>query len=233
MSKRLDKFLCDKNIGTRSQVKVLIQKGQVTVNDEVVKKPEIKVADTDIVSCQGIILSGEEFAYYMLHKPAGIITATEDKWQETVLDYFKEEPCKNLYPVGRLDKDTEGLLLITNDGELGHRLLSPKNHIPKTYYVKMEHGICDDDIKQLEEGVDIGEKHLTLPAQIDVIDELSVYITITEGKFHQIKRMFEAVNNKVMYLKRVSMGALELDNTLKKGEYRRLTAQEIAYLKGL
>lgn len=233
MSKRLDKYLCDKNIGTRSQVKTLIQKGQVTVNDEVVKKPETKVSDNDIVSCQGIVLSNEEFAYYMLHKPAGIITATEDKWQATVLDYFKEEPCKNLYPVGRLDKDTEGLLLITNDGELGHRLLSPKNHIPKTYYVKMEHGICDDDIKQLEEGVDIGEKHLTLPAQIDVIDELSVYITITEGKFHQIKRMFEAVNNKVMYLKRVSMGALELDNTLKKGEYRRLTAQEIAYLKGL
>lgn len=233
MSKRLDKYLCDKNIGTRSRVKALIQKGQVTVNDEVIKKPETKVSDSDIVCCQGTILSNEEFAYYMLHKPAGIITATEDKWQATVLDYFKEEPCKNLYPVGRLDKDTEGLLLITNDGELGHRLLSPKNHIKKTYYVKMEHEICEDEIKQLEEGVDIGEKHLTLPAQIDIIDELSVYITITEGKFHQIKRMFEAVNNKVMYLKRVSMGALELDNTLKKGEYRKLTAQEIEYLKGL
>ena len=233
MSKRLDKYLCDKNIGTRSQVKALIQKGQVTVNDEVIKKPETKVSDSDIVCCQGRVLSNEEFAYYMLHKPSGIITATEDKWQATVLDYFKEEPCKNLYPVGRLDKDTEGLLLITNDGELGHRLLSPKNHINKKYYVKMEHGISSDEIKQLEEGVDIGEKHLTLPAQIEVIDDLSVYITITEGKFHQVKRMFEAVNNKVMYLKRVSMGELALDNTLKKGEYRRLTSQEIEYLKGL
>lgn len=233
MSKRLDKYLCDKNIGTRSQVKALIQKGQVTINDEVIKKPETKVSDSDIVCCQGRVLSNEEFAYYMLHKPSGIITATEDKWQATVLDYFKEEPCKNLYPVGRLDKDTEGLLLITNDGELGHRLLSPKNHINKKYYVKMEHGISSDEIKQLEEGVDIGEKHLTLPAQIEVIDDLSVYITITEGKFHQVKRMFEAVNNKVMYLKRVSMGELALDNTLKKGEYRRLTGQEIEYLKSL
>ena len=233
MSKRLDKYLCDKNIGTRSQVKALIQKGQVTINDEVIKKPETKVSDSDIVCCQGRVLSNEEFAYYMLHKPSGIITATEDKWQATVLDYFKEEPCKNLYPVGRLDKDTEGLLLITNDGELGHRLLSPKNHINKKYYVKMEHGISSDEIKQLEEGVDIGEKHLTLHAQIEVIDDLSVYITITEGKFHQVKRMFEAVNNKVMYLKRVSMGELALDNTLKKGEYRRLTGQEIEYLKSL
>jgi len=233
VSKRLDKYLCDKNIGTRSQVKALIQKGQVTINDEVIKKPETKVSDSDIVCCQGRVLSNEEFAYYMLHKPSGIITATEDKWQATVLDYFKEEPCKNLYPVGRLDKDTEGLLLITNDGELGHRLLSPKNHINKKYYVKMEHGISSDEIKQLEEGVDIGEKHLTLPAQIEVIDDLSVYITITEGKFHQVKRMFEAVNNKVMYLKRVSMGELALDNTLKKGEYRRLTGQEIEYLKSL
>ncbi len=233
MSKRLDKYLCDKNIGTRSQVKVLIQKGQVTVNDEVIKKPETKVSDNDIVCCQGSVLSNDEFAYYMLHKPSGIITATEDKWQATVLDYFKDEPCKNLYPVGRLDKDTEGLLLITNDGEMGHRLLSPKYHITKKYYVTMEHEISSDEIKQLEEGVDIGEKRLTLPAKIEVIDDLSVYIIITEGKFHQVKRMFEAVNNKVVYLKRVSMGELELDNTLKKGEYRKLTVQEIEYLKSL
>lgn len=233
MSKRLDKYLCDKNIGTRSQVKSLIQKGQVTVNDEVIKKPETKIADTDKVCFQGVLLSNEEFVYYMLHKPAGIITATEDKWQGTVLDYFKEEPCKNLYPVGRLDKDTEGLLLITNDGELGHRLLSPRHHIPKTYFVRIEHGLLADEIARLEEGLDIGEKNLTLPAKIEVIDECSVYITITEGKFHQIKRMFEAVDNKVLYLKRVSMGELKLDVDLALGQYRRLTEEEIAYLKSL
>lgn len=233
MSKRLDKYLCDKNIGTRSQVKSLIQKGQVTVNDEVIKKPETKIADTDKVCFQGVLLSNEEFVYYMLHKPAGIITATEDKWQGTVLDYFKEEPCKNLYPVGRLDKDTEGLLLITNDGELGHRLLSPRHHIPKTYFVRIEHGLLADEIARLEEGLDIGEKNLTLPAKIEVIDECSVYITITEGKFHQIKRMFEAVDNKVLYLKRVSMGELKLDVDLALGQYRRLIEEEIAYLKSL
>lgn len=233
MSKRLDKFLCDKNIGTRSQVKVFIQKGQVSVNGEIIKKPEFKVEESDKICCQGTILSNEEYAYYMFHKPAGIITATEDNFQKTVLDYFKEEPCKNLYPVGRLDKDTEGLLLITNDGELGHRLLSPRHHIPKTYFVKIEHELLEDEICRLEEGLDIGEKNLTLPAKIEVIDECSVYITITEGKFHQVKRMFEAVNNKVLYLKRVSMGELSLDEALQLGEYRRLTEEEITYLKSL
>ncbi len=233
MIKRLDKYLCDKNIGTRSQVKILIQKGLVEVNDEVVKKPETKVTDTDIIRCQGNLLNNEEFSYYMFHKPAGIITATEDNWQETVLDYFKEEPCKNLYPVGRLDKDTEGLLLITNDGELGHRLLSPKHHIPKTYLVKMAHSLAENEKIQLEQGIDIGEKDLTLPSHIERIDEQTVYITITEGKFHQIKRMFEAVDNKVVYLKRISMGNLKLDEQLKKGEFRTLTEVEIQFLKSL
>lgn len=233
MQKRLDKFLCDLNIGTRSQVKTFIQKGFVTVNDEIIKKPECKVSDTDSVCYQGQALSGEQYAYYMLHKPAGIISATEDKFQTTVLEYFKEEPCKNLYPVGRLDKDTEGLLLITNDGELGHRLLSPRHHIPKTYYVELEHSVTENDIALLETGVDIGEKNITLPAKIEIIDEKMLYITITEGKFHQIKRMFEAVNNKVIYLKRISMGDLALDDALPKGHYRRLTIEEITYLKSL
>jgi len=231
--KRLDKYLCDQNIGTRSQVKNLIQKGQVTINGEIIKKPEIKVTDTDIVCWQGKQLVGEEFAYYMFHKPAGVISATEDNWQDTVLDFFKNEPCKNLYPVGRLDKDTEGLLLITNDGELGHRLLSPRHHIEKTYLAKLEHGINEAEIKQLEEGVDIGEKRITLPAKIEVINAENVYITITEGKFHQVKRMFEAVNNRVVYLKRISMGNMKLDEMLGLGEYRRLTKEEINYLKNL
>lgn len=233
MQKRLDKFLCDLNIGTRSQVKTFIQKGLVTVNGEIMKKPEYKVSDTDSVCYQGQALSGEQYAYYMLHKPAGIISATEDKFQTTVLEYFKEEPCKNLYPVGRLDKDTEGLLLITNDGELGHRLLSPRHHIPKTYYVELEHSVTESEIALLETGVDIGEKNVTLPAKIEIIDEKMLYITITEGKFHQIKRMFEAVNNKVIYLKRISMGNLALDDSLPKGHFRRLTIEEITYLKAL
>ncbi len=233
MQKRLDKFLCDLNIGSRSQVKTFIQKGLVTVNDEIIKKPEHKVSDNDTVSYQGQILSGDAYAYYMLHKPSGIISATEDKVQATVLDYFKDEPCKNLYPVGRLDKDTEGLLLITNDGELGHRLLSPRHHIPKTYYAELQHSVSEENILLLEEGIDIGEKKLTLPAKIQTINENTLYITITEGKFHQIKRMFEAVDNKVLYLKRICMGELSLDANLPKGQYRRLTPDEIAYLKSL
>lgn len=233
MQKRLDKFLCDLNIGSRSQVKNFIQKGTVTVNDEIIKKPEFKVSESDIISFQGQILSGEEYAYYMLHKPAGIISATEDNMHQTVLDYFKNEPCKNLYPVGRLDKDTEGMLLITNDGELGHRLLSPKHHIPKTYYVKLLKPVNCDAVRHLEEGIDIGEKRLTLPAKIQILTDKTLYITITEGKFHQIKRMFEAVDNKVQYLKRISMGELTLDEALPKGEYRRLTPDEISYLKSL
>lgn len=233
MQKRLDKFLCDLNIGSRSQVKNFIQKGTVTVNDEIIKKPEFKVSENDIISFQGKTLSGEEYAYYMLHKPAGIISATEDNMHQTVLDYFKNEPCKNLYPVGRLDKDTEGLLLITNDGELGHRLLSPRHHIPKTYYVELLKPVTSNDAKQLEDGIDIGEKRLTLPAKIQILTDKTLYITITEGKFHQIKRMFEAVDNKVQYLKRISMGALTLDEALPKGEYRRLTSDEISYLKSL
>ena len=233
MQKRLDKFLCDLNIGTRSQVKSFIQKGMVTVNDELIKKPEFKVTDSDTVCYQGQVLSTEQYAYYMLHKPAGVISATEDKVQTTVLDYFKEEACRDLYPVGRLDKDTEGLLLITNDGELGHRLLSPRHHIPKTYYVELQHSVSEENIHILETGVDIGEKRLTLPAKIQIISENRLYITITEGKFHQIKRMFETIDNKVLYLKRVSMGELTLDESLPKGEYRRLTTEEISYLKSL
>jgi len=233
LKKRLDKFLCDLNIGTRSQVKSFIQKGMVSVNDSIIKKPETKITDTDCVCFQGHVLSTEEYAYFMLHKPAGVISATEDKCQATVLDYFKDEACKNLYPVGRLDKDTEGLLLITNDGGLGHRLLSPRHHIPKTYYVELLHSPSNEEVHLLETGVDIGEKKLTLPAKVQILSDNTVHITITEGKFHQIKRMFEAVNNKVLYLKRISMGELTLDESLPKGDYRRLTKDEISYLKSL
>lgn len=231
MLKRLDKFLCDKNIGTRSQVKVLIQKGLVTINGEVAKKADCKVSDKDVVCCQGEALSSEEFGYFMLNKPAGVISATEDENQKTVLDFFKNEPYKGLYPVGRLDKDTEGLLLITNDGPLGHQLLSPKKHVPKTYYAKLVHELSMADKETLESGVDIGEKNLTLPAKVEILEGTAVHITITEGKFHQVKRMFEAVDNQVVYLKRISMGSLMLDEALQLGEYRSLTEEELKLLK--
>ncbi len=232
MSKRLDKFLCDKKIGSRSQVKSLIAKGLISVNGEVVKNADHKITDCDVVCFQQKELATEEFGYFMLNKPAGVISATTDASAATVLDFFKDEPYKDLFPVGRLDKDTEGLLLITNDGKLGHELLSPRKHVAKTYYVKTAHKLSETDIESLEKGVDIGEKKNTLPAKVEVIGDLELYLTITEGKFHQIKRMLEAVNNQVLYLKRISMGGLILDQDLPLGSYRPLTREELNILKG-
>lgn len=232
MSKRLDKFLCDKKIGSRSQVKSLIAKGLISVNGEVVKNADHKITDCDVVCFQQKELATEEFGYFMLNKPAGVISATTDASAATVLDFFKDEPYKDLFPVGRLDKDTEGLLLITNDGKLGHELLSPRKHVAKTYYVKTAHKLSEADIESLEKGVDIGEKKNTLPAKVEVIGDLELHLTITEGKFHQIKRMLEAVNNQVLYLKRISMGGLILDQDLPLGSYRPLTREELNILKG-
>lgn len=228
--KRLDKFLTELNIGSRSEVKTYIQKGLVTVDGITAKKPEMKVSEEQIITFRGEALQHETFSYFMLHKPAGVVSATKDAYDRTVIDYFKEEPCKDLFPVGRLDKDTEGLLLITNDGPLGHRLTSPKHHVEKTYYVKLEQVLSGEQAVMLEQGVDIGEKRITLPARVEMISDKEVRITITEGKFHQVKRMFEAVDNRVTYLKRLSMGPLQLDEELKPGTYRRLTKAEIDLL---
>ena len=212
---RLDKYLCDAKVGTRSQVKGILKKGNVLVNGEVIKKPEWKV---------------EEGPDWMLYKPAGVVSATEDKREQTVIELLpQEERKKGIFPVGRLDKDTEGLLLLTNDGELGHRLLSPKKHVDKKYYAKVQGVVTQAHVEQFLEGLDIGEKKLTLPAKLEVIEskEISeVWVTLQEGKFHQVKRMFEAVGCKVLYLKRVAMGALVLDAKLKAGECRELTLAE-------
>lgn len=169
----------------------------------------------------------------MLNKPQGVVSATEDKRDKTVLDLIVSKKRKDLFPVGRLDKDTEGLLLITNDGELAHNLLSPKKHVDKTYYVELAKPVTDTTLAALEQGVDIGEESLTLPAKTAALsaDRKSLQLTIREGKFHQVKRMFHAVENEVVFLKRLSMGSLSLDETLKPGEYRVLTEEEIARLK--
>ena len=168
--------------------------------------------------------------YYMLNKPQGVVSATQDNTCKTVLDILDVDCKKDLFPVGRLDKDTEGLLLITNDGELAHKLLSPKKHVDKTYLVGIARKLSTEDIEKLELGVDIGEKHLTQPAKVEVISDTEIKLTIHEGKFHQVKRMLKAVDNEVLTLKRVSFGGLKLDETLKTGEYRELTEQEIEIL---
>ena len=229
---RLDKFLCEMEIGTRSQVKDMVKKGMVSVDGEVIKKADFKFDETAAKVCvNGKELSYQKFYYYMLNKPQGVVSATIDNHDKTVLDLLKDAPGKDLFPVGRLDKDTEGLLLITNDGELSHNLLSPKKHVDKTYLVETKEPVVEDMILKLEQGVDIGEEKLTLPAKVNKLEDKKIELTITEGKFHQVKRMLKAVDNEVVYLKRLSMGSLKLDAELALGEYRGLTDDEITALK--
>ena len=231
---RLDKYLADMSIGTRTEVKKLIRQGKVAVDGLIVKNPDIKVdTGTQNVTYNGIAVTYETYEYYMLNKPAGVISATSDEKEKTVLDLIDKKKRKDLFPVGRLDKDTEGLLLITNDGELAHRLLSPKKHVDKLYYAKVEGTVGMEDIDAFAKGLDIGEGEYTKPAKLivlksDVISEIE--LSIQEGKFHQVKRMFEAVGKKVIYLKRLEMGTLKLDEGLALGEYRPLTQKEIEEL---
>ena len=215
MKLRLDKYLADMGIGTRTEVKKAITKGQVRVNEETVKRPEIKI-DTE--------------KDHVLNKPAGVVSATEDKNDSTVLDLIDEKQRKDLFPVGRLDKDTEGLLLITNDGELAHQLLSPKKHVDKVYFARIDGKVTEEDVRRFE----IGEEKPTLPAHLEILkrEEISeIRLTIREGKFHQVKRMFHAVGKEVIYLKRLQMGSLVLDPRLALGEYRELTGQELEALR--
>mgnify|MGYP002470918436 FL=1 len=233
---RLDKFLCDMQLGTRSQVKDCIKKGNVSVNGSTVKSPDYKLDENaDSVSYMGKNVTYQSLYYYMLHKPMNVVTATKDSHDKTVMDLLPDANGKNLFPVGRLDKDTEGLLLITNDGELAHNLLSPKKHVKKTYYVECSGEIDSDKLHMLENGVDIGDEEPTCPAEVRLISQLdcsyTMELTITEGRFHQVKRMVQAVGGAVSYLKRLSMGSLSLDSNLPKGAYRPLTADEIARLK--
>lgn len=232
---RLDKYLADMGIGARSEIKTWIRKGRVTLNGEICTKPECKVnTSSDEVLFDEAKVGYVDYCYIMLHKPVGVVSATQDNVSETVLDLITDKQRKDLFPVGRLDKDTEGLLLITNDGELAHRLLSPKKHVDKVYYAKVAGRVSEEDVRAFEEGVDIGEESITLPAKLRILktaDISEIELTIQEGKFHQVKRMFEAVGKEVLYLKRLSMGSLILDPELKPGEYRDLTADELALLK--
>lgn len=235
MAMRLDKFLTELGIGTRSEVKKYIKAKQIAVNGETALKPELKIDENlDEVCFRGEKLYFAEYEYYLFHKPAGCVSATEDAMHRTVMDYLTDTVRNDLFPVGRLDIDTEGLLLITNDGTLAHELLSPAKHVAKTYYAKVQGKVTEDDVALFKKGVDIGEETLTKPASLVILkcDEISeIKLTITEGKFHQVKRMFHAAGKEVIYLKRLSMGTLTLPDDLKPGEYRALTAEELAGLK--
>lgn len=231
---RLDKFLNDYTNAGRSTLKKEIKNGFVFVNGSCIKNPEYQVSETDLIQYKGDTIKRSEYYYFLLNKPAGVVSATQDHHDKTVIDLFSlpEGIKKSLFPVGRLDKDTEGLLLLTNDGALAHELLSPKKHVDKTYYCKLKHSINEQAIRLLEEGVDIGEKVDTLPAKVKRgSDDKEIYLTIQEGKFHQVKRMMLAVGNEIVYLKRISMGALTLDDDLETGTYRELNEHEIAALQ--
>lgn len=228
---RLDKYLADMGAGTRSQLKEWIRKGRVAVNGDTARSPEQKVAPGyDRVEVDGVLVGYVEKEYYMLNKPAGVISATEDARHKTVLDLISSRQRKDLFPVGRLDRDTEGLLLITNDGELAHRLLSPKKHVDKVYYVKTDRPIPEDAEKRFSQGIQMEDGTVFQPASMERETDTSAYLTIQEGKFHQVKRMFSAVGCQVVYLKRISMGPLRLDDTLACGAYRKLTEEEIRNL---
>lgn len=234
MKIRLDKFLADMGFGTRSQVRQQITRGNVTVNGLSSRRPELKVdTDKDRVLICGTEAAYAQYEYYMLNKPAGVVSATEDKKERTVLDLLQERRRKDLFPVGRLDKDTEGLLLITNDGDLAHRLLAPGKHVDKVYYAEIDGKVTQEDAELFRTGVDIGDEKKTMPAFLEILssaDCSEVLLTIREGRFHQVKRMFHAVGKEVTFLRRIQMGPLKLDERLRPGEYRRLTKEEVEKL---
>lgn len=228
---RLDKYLSNMNIASRSRVKEMLRAGRVRVNSKVETKGDAKVDPIkDTVEFDGVRIFYERYRYFMLYKPAGCVSATKDRLSDTVLDILKDENTDGLFPVGRLDKDTEGLLIITNDGKTAHELLSPTKHVDKKYLVFLDKAINDELIKEIESGIDIGDDKPCLPCEIEKIEDDKVFIIIREGRFHQVKRMFAAVGLTVTYLKRISMGAVALDETLNPGEYRRLTDEEVKSL---
>ena len=234
---RLDKFLAEVGLGSRKEVKQLIKKGQISVNQKIEKSDKKQIdPEKDQVDYQGEILHYQEFYYYLLHKPAGVVSATEDKHDQTVMDIFSPSDYRSdLFPVGRLDKNTEGLLLITNDGKLAHDLLSAKKHVEKEYFAEVQGVMTAEDQQRFVDGFLLdGER--TLPAEL-LIDEVTenkskVRIILHEGKFHQVKRMVKACGKEVTYLKRIRMGKLLLTKELVKGAYRSLTEDELKGLKG-
>ncbi len=239
---RLDKLLAHTGFGTRKEVKKIIKDGYIEVNGEIQKNVGLKVdPEIDDIRVGGERIYYEEFVYFMLNKPAGVISATEDYMHETVIDLLEPaDSVQDPHPVGRLDMDTEGLLILTNDGQLTHQLTSPKKQVDKEYYALIEGIVTEEDIKTFNEGIVLieeDEEYTTMPATLEIVsvdedaNESEINVTIQEGKFHQVKRMFHAVGKEVLYLKRVRMNELKLDESLPLGEYRRLTEEELELLQ--
>ncbi|GED14198.1 pseudouridine synthase [Aneurinibacillus migulanus] len=233
---RLDKLLSNMGYGSRKEIKKLCKSGAVKVDGKPVKDSSAHVdPDTQEVEIFGEIVRYREFVYVMMNKPQGVISATEDIVEETVVDLLDPEFFAfEVFPVGRLDKDTEGLLLLTNDGKLAHELLSPRKHVPKRYFARIEGRVTEEDGKVFSKGVTLDDGYKTLPAELTILVQGNVSeieLVIYEGKYHQVKRMFEAVGKKVTYLKRIAMGRLVLDENLEPGEYRELAEEELDLLR--
>ncbi len=228
---RLDKLLADTGKWSRKDAKTLLKQGRVLVDGAVEHSADRKVDPAaQTVTVDGVRVGWAEFRYLMLHKPGGVLTATEDKHQKTVLDLLPPE-YQDLFPVGRLDKDTEGLLLLTDDGELAHRLLSPRHHVDKVYLAHIEGDVDDADVAAFAQGITLGDGTKCLPAGLERLGEGKCLVTLREGKFHQVKRMLASRGKPVVWLKRLSMGPLRLDEGLLPGQFRPLTALEEEMLK--
>ncbi len=231
---RLDKLLADMQIGTRKEIKQYIRQGHVTVDKSSQVSPNQRVdPNIQAICCFGKELHYQKYVYYMFYKPQNCVTARQDALHKTVMDYLPESR-KALSPIGRLDLDTEGLLIITNDGMLSHNLLSPAKHVIKIYEARIDGPLRTEDIEAFRLGLDIGDNTLTSPAELTVLehgDSSYVRVAIMEGRYHQIKRMFAAIGRQVLFLKRTAMGSLVLDDTLLPGEYRELTTEELSRLK--
>ncbi len=229
---RLDRFITECLPITRKEAKDALKSGRVTFEGKPLKDGSFHVKEEEAeIYFDGKKLEYQKFVYYLLYKPLGVVTATEDSRQETVMDLMRGAAGKNLFPVGRLDKDTDGLLLITNDGKLGHDLLAPGKHVPKTYYATLRDDLSEEDRKRLEEGVDIGDEKMTLPAVCRSLSPREIHLTVYEGRYHQVRRMLEAVGNQVVTLRRITFGSLKLDQSLQPGDYRVLTEEEVAALR--
>ncbi len=232
---RLDKYLGNMGCGSRKDLKIMIKKGKALVNGKPEKDPGKHVnPDTDKVEFMGHEIGYKPLVYIMLNKPDGYVSATEDSREQTVIELIDGYEHYELFPVGRLDKDTEGLLILSNDGKLAHNILSPKKHVPKIYYATIDGKVTDADIKAFKKGVTLEDGYETMPADLRILQsdwESEIELTIMEGKYHQVKRMFESVGKTVTYLKRIQMGALMLDESLELGEYRELTDEELVELQ--
>ncbi|MGZ9490744.1 pseudouridine synthase [Staphylococcus epidermidis] len=228
---RLDKFLANMGVGTRSEVKQLLKKGSVKVNQNIVKLPKLHVnPNSDEIMVNDEVVSYIDKVYIMLNKPKGYISATEDEVHPTIIDLIPEYAHLNIFPVGRLDKDTEGLLLVTNDGQFNHEVMNPNKHVSKTYEVYSKHPITQFDIDKFKSGIELSDGKLK-PAILKKVDNYVSHVTIYEGKYHQVKRMFHSIENEVLELKRIKIAQLELDNNLDLGSYRLLTQIDFDNLK--